>query len=142
MESASPARRFYGENVSRFFEASEQVHTRHGVRDTGDGRHDTHRHRARRRLGGQAPQRGEPPQQKPPGGGTRTGPAGRRDGRREAVRRQEHAGHRRPDGRLQAALLQDGAPHARQGREQVHEGQRRQDAGLPRGNEGQTSLPQ
>ena len=30
------ARRFYGENVSRFFKAAEQVHPRHGLRDTGD----------------------------------------------------------------------------------------------------------
>jgi hypothetical protein len=32
---------------------------------------------------------------------------------------------------MQAALPQDGAPHARQGREQINERQRRQDAGLP-----------
>lgn len=65
------------------------------------------------------------------GGEARPGPAGRRDGQREAVHRQKHTRDRRPDGRMQAALPQDGAPLARQGREQINERQRRQDAGLP-----------
>ena len=64
------SRRFYGENVSRFSEAAEQVHPRHGLRDTGDRRHDHHGHRPCRRSGGQAPQCREPTEPQPAGRGT------------------------------------------------------------------------
>ena len=132
MENASAARRFYGENVSRFSEAAEQVHPRHGLRDTGDWRHDHHGHRPCRRSGGQAPQRREPTEPQPAGRGTSRKDQRRHPGRRRAVHRQEHARHLRPDGRLQAPLVQDGEALARPGRKQVVEGERRDDAGLPR----------
>ena len=51
MKNATPARRLYGKNVSRFLKAAEQIHTRYGVRDTGHWRHDPRRNRVRRRLG-------------------------------------------------------------------------------------------
>ena len=51
MKNATPARRLYGKNVSRFLKTAEQIHTRYGVRDTGHWRHDPHRNRVRRRLG-------------------------------------------------------------------------------------------
>ena len=95
------ARRFYGENVSRFSEAAEQVHPRHGLRDTGDRRHDHHGHRPCRRAGGQAPQCREPTEPQPAGRGT-----SRKDQRRHPDRR--HAGRRQGDGRTRHPRLRQG----------------------------------